>query len=390
MRLPARTLLLLCLAAGCGPRMTLPQGTSGQAWQAPAAEPASGETEVLAEGVSAFAGAWDTARDQAISDALRKAVEQGVGTYIDSETQVENFQLISDRIYSRARGYVSSYRIIHEEQTGDLYRVVLRAVVNTDGLQDDLAAIGILLAEQGRPRVMVVVREIGNGATLEDAGSSGSMFETLLLDQFRRKGFPVVDAGTAAGILQRDRLLLILEGDERTAALVGLEAGAEIMVSGTVNVSREQRMIAGAAREIHVFRVNCRAINTRTAAVLGASAATTEVPFSESQARSQASDRTAEQLVSAILQGWTTSGNTTVIVASNADYSRMQDLSSRIRTGIRGVTEVLARDLTGSRATLEVISTTSSREIMDGLSAIGGGFTITGVAGNRVELRFTD
>lgn len=388
MRTPV--LLSLCLLAGCGQQVLLPPGTPGGGWQAPPAEPAPGETDVLAEGVSAFTGGWDTARDQALADALRKAVEQGVGTYIDSETQVENFQLLSDRIYSRARGYVSSYRVIHEERTGDLYRVVVRAVVNTDGIQDDLAAIGILLAGQGRPRVMVVVREAVNGASLENLEALGSMFETQLLEGFRQKGFPVVDAGTAARILERDKLLLILEGDERTAALVGLEAGAEIIVSGTALVSSESRTIAGAPREIHIFRVNCRAINTRTAAVLAASAITTEVPFSESQARSQASGKTADQLITAILDGWTVNENTTVIVAYNADFNKVQDLRSRIRAGIRGVSDVLTRDLTGARATLEVISTTSSQEILDGLTTIGSGFSITGMAGNRVELRFAD
>jgi len=47
-------------------------------------------------------GRKDIARDHAIKDALRKAVEQAVGTFIFSETVVENYEVLSDRIYSKA------------------------------------------------------------------------------------------------------------------------------------------------------------------------------------------------------------------------------------------------------------------------------------------------
>jgi hypothetical protein len=61
--------------------------------------------EVMVEGVSSIdRGRKDIARDQAIKDALRKAVEQAVGTFISSETVVENYEVLSDRIYSKPRG----------------------------------------------------------------------------------------------------------------------------------------------------------------------------------------------------------------------------------------------------------------------------------------------
>lgn len=382
------TILTLLLAAGCGTQTS----TVGSLPPDPGIPPGPGETEVLCEGVSAITGRIDNARDQALSDALRKAVEQGVGAYIDGETQVENLQLISDRIYSRASGFVSSYRVIHEEQSDGLYRVVVRAVVNTGRIEDDLTAIGILMAEQGRPRVMVLVRELRDPAALSLASLDGtaSMFETQLLEGFRRRGFPVVDASRTAEVIRRDQLLLILEGDDRTAALVGLEAGAEIIVSGTAARRSESRIIAGAPREVHVFDVDCRAVNTRTAAVLGTSATTTEVPFSEGQARAQASGKTADELIAAILEGWSTNTNSTMLHVTNADFNAVEDLRSRIVSGIRGVSDVIVRDFTGSRATLEVVSETSSAEVIESLPGIGDGFTVTGVTANRVELRLDD
>ncbi|MCD4776586.1 MAG: flagellar assembly protein T N-terminal domain-containing protein [Candidatus Aegiribacteria sp.] len=392
-------LILICLAAACTQQMIVPNTASTSVSQSSDVSEITpvlpNETEILAEGIAAleYQGGIDIARDHAIDDALRKAVEQGVGAYINSETQVNNFQLISDEIYSRTRGYVSSYRIINEEQDGDLYRVVIRAVVNTDGIENDLAAIGILLGEQGRPRIMVVVKEFSEMSDLSDGSSMGSiMFETMLLDHFREQGFPVVDAATVAGILEKDQIRLILEGDDRTAALIGLEAGAEIIITGTVLHRATSQMIAGSPREIFEFQVSNRAINTRTGSVLAGSAMTVALPFSESQARIRAADSTASQLASGILDGWIRGENITVIVAANADFNDVQALRSELRLKLRGVLDVITRDFIGSRATLEVISETSTEEVIDEISSgeLDVEFQITGMSGNRVEIIFTE
>jgi len=383
---------LLTAAGGCGTGMAAVTETPRVAPPVTTApvSPAPGAPEVLAEGVAAFSGSWETARDRAVSDALRNAVEQGVGTWVDSETRVENFQLIADRIYSRARGFVSSYRIIHEERENDLYRVVLRAVVNTDGIREDLEAAGILMADQGRPRVMVVVREAGSPSSISREGleSLGSMFETQLLEHFRSTGFPVVDRETASSVLDRNRLLLILQGDDTAAALAGTDAGAEIVVSGTALAGRDDRIIAGSPRTVHVFEVNCRAVNARTGEVLAAWAGTTEVPFSESQARQRASEETADRLITGILQGWTTRENSTVVMVYNTNFTKLQELVDLIEARVRGVHQVAIRDFSGSTASLEVISEIPSVEVIDRLAELEGGFTVTGLSGNRMEIRF--
>ncbi len=60
----------------------------------------SARTEsITTEGVGSIrAGDEDIARDNALDDALRQAVEQGMGVYIESETLVENFQLVNEPV----------------------------------------------------------------------------------------------------------------------------------------------------------------------------------------------------------------------------------------------------------------------------------------------------
>ncbi len=392
-------LLFILLAVGCmqvnsdsnvGTVIAPPASTSQ------ATLPTADETEILVEGVAAieFQGGAAKARDNALDHALRSAVEQAVGTYITSETQVSNFQLISDNIYSHTSGYVSSYQIVNESENNGLYRIVLRAIVKTENIENDLTAIGILLSEQARPRVMVVIKELNHISELANPEilMNNIMFETLILDHFRAKGFQVVNAATVADLIKKDQLKLILEGDEAAATLLGLQAGAEIIITGTVTHSEENRMIAGSFRKIHQFQVSSRAINTVTGGLFAGSAITVQLPFSESQAREQAAQDTSEELISAILNSWIQQENTTVIVLSNADFNKVQTLRSELQLKIRGISDVITRDFAGTRATLEIISETSSSQVIDEMTSgnLDIEFQVTGVSGNRLDITFTD
>ncbi len=51
---------------------------------------------------------YGTTHELAMKDAMRNAAEQTVGIVIGSETLVQNFALVSDKILSKSLGYVSS------------------------------------------------------------------------------------------------------------------------------------------------------------------------------------------------------------------------------------------------------------------------------------------
>ena len=115
---------------------------------------------VTAEGVAAIQGnARDIARDAAIEDAQKRAVEQAIGILIDSQTQVENYQLISDKILSQTKGYIKRYNVASEAVDSGLLRVSINAEVALGQLTDDLTGIGILLGQLHKPRTMIMIAE---------------------------------------------------------------------------------------------------------------------------------------------------------------------------------------------------------------------------------------
>ena len=100
---------------------------------------------VTAEGVAEIqGGAKDMARDAALEDAQKRAVVQAIGILIDPQTRVENYQLISDKILSRTKGYIKRYTIAGETVDSGLLRVSINADIALGKLTDDLSGIGIL------------------------------------------------------------------------------------------------------------------------------------------------------------------------------------------------------------------------------------------------------
>ncbi|MEM2941914.1 MAG: flagellar assembly protein T N-terminal domain-containing protein, partial [Candidatus Bathyarchaeia archaeon] len=71
------------------------------------------------------------AREKALEDALRRAVEQAVGTFISSDAMVENGVLLSEKIYKESKGFVKSYEVVEEtvDEKSQLVWVTIKAEV---------------------------------------------------------------------------------------------------------------------------------------------------------------------------------------------------------------------------------------------------------------------
>src|SRR5512141_434934 len=164
---------------------------------APAAEESK---TVAAEGVAAIQGnARDIARDAALEDAQKRAVEQAIGILIDSQTQVENYQLISDKILSQTKGYIKRYNVTSENVDSGLLRVRINAEVAMGPLTDDLTGIGILMSRMHKPRTMVMIAEQNIGHEMyawwmpAHAETDISIVENAFMDKFTEKGFEFID-----------------------------------------------------------------------------------------------------------------------------------------------------------------------------------------------------
>ena len=216
---------------------------------------------IVAEGMAS--GSDLKARDEAINRALRRAVEQGVGTLIDSESMTQNYQLLDDKIYADVKGYVREYKIIADNNgEGGIYRIKVEAVVAIMRLTKDLKALNIVRERKNNPRVMVLIQEFVDG--LEQPSE---LVQMEMEKVFLSKGFPLVDKGQFQMIKERD--VALCYDNPQKAAVLGREFGAEVIIVGqaTSNLLESSRPY-GVAVFGYTSDISAKVIKTDTASIM--------------------------------------------------------------------------------------------------------------------------
>ena len=153
--------------------------------------PQAAAMEVEAEGVAAILNNnMAGARKQALLNAQRNAVEQGVGLVLDSKSVAQNFEIIRDQVLTSAQGFVSRYTVVEEGPLpdGQSYRMKIKADVSQDLLEDRLGALRILHQAMGNKRVMVVYQSENPNALARTHGATRTALQTIR-DELNKAGF---------------------------------------------------------------------------------------------------------------------------------------------------------------------------------------------------------
>ncbi len=327
------------------------------------------DVKVAAVGQAAIVGG-DTpqARDRAIDDALRRAVEQAVGTLVSAETVTQNFELLSDKIYAKSKGYVSKYEIVSEAKKEGVYEVNIKAEVKAGDLSKDLDGILAVLRAKKMPRVLVMIAEQNVGQANEtfwwgDKNFSANLdaAENAFINAWKPKGVRFVDRQAITGKIKVGAALgSAAPADDAVKEFAG-KAGAEVVIVGKA-FARDVGPMMGT--QMHSIRANLslRALKVDTGEVLATSTTTHVAGHIDpgtggTQALQGAAQKAAHELLERILEQWQGelggSASVTVVINKVKGLKNVRALSATIE-GIRGVTDVRQRAFGDSKVELEV------------------------------------
>jgi Arc/MetJ-type ribon-helix-helix transcriptional regulator len=182
-------------------------------------------------------------RSEAIRDALRSVVEQGVGVWVQARSLMVNLEVKEDVVRTVAKGYVRRYEILEEQQEGEIYRVRLRARVADifQAIDQHFSQAPALYQELGEPRFLVLLNEEALGRPLQDEHPA----ELAIIDILRKEGVRVVDRSQAEKVRSAGRLQALLSGQKEVAWVVGEESRAEILLVGTAKAEFFGEVISG-------------------------------------------------------------------------------------------------------------------------------------------------
>jgi hypothetical protein len=87
--------------------------------------------------------------DEALTQALRNAVEEAVGTYMTSTTRIENDDIIEDKILSLSRGFIKDFKKLSEMKVEGETKVTVSAIVTKTQILETLKASGVKVKVAG-------------------------------------------------------------------------------------------------------------------------------------------------------------------------------------------------------------------------------------------------
>lgn len=218
------------------------------------------EKTVEVEGISFIS------KEDAIRQAQRAAVEQAIGVFIHSETEVEDFAIKKDKILSRTQGYVTRFTVLNAETGSDgKFTVSIRAVISLDKIKDDLMAMRILLDSMERPKVMILIEEKYVG--MDDIGMR--LAETEISSLLGAKGFDLVDQAQLARITATDQSRQALAGNMAAAQSLGLNVGAQYVILGKAVVQDIGEAFPGSGIKSLQAGLQLKILQTQSGLVLG-------------------------------------------------------------------------------------------------------------------------
>ncbi|GHS95059.1 hypothetical protein AGMMS50276_09340 [Synergistales bacterium] len=140
----------------------------------------------------------NAARDEAKRVAYSDALEKALGAMVTGVTQMENFEVVRDKVFSQTNGLVKKFDITREWVDKDgLLHLTAKCAVAAAALDGVLgpAIIDII----GNPRVMILIDErIGD----QQAFISSAEAETLRV--FEKAGYLIVDPDQARALINID------------------------------------------------------------------------------------------------------------------------------------------------------------------------------------------
>jgi len=345
------------------------------------------------------------ARNEAIADGLRNAVEQGVGLLIPSASVVESFQLLSDEIYPKADEVIHDYKVLTESQSGPYYRLVVRATIFPNVLQAMLQEVGILTTDKGMPSVVLLLWEQNLGQVLpryswdqRPFSDSPLTIEKTLSRYMHEKGFFVIDKTTAL----TSGIDLGLESQGRKvsdddALRLARQLNAEVVIVGHGS-ARVGGNVSGMGVKSVEGVLSVRAIRADNGRAIGSSARTRASVHADemtagNEALALAASDVAEDLSKQLVANWSKEAGQPLLVELTVggieEYGDFVKFRTILRDEIRSVKDVHLKAIKAGEAKMDVDIKGNSRMLADELMLKrfeGFGVNISEVDQGRIRL----
>lgn len=360
---------------------------------------AHAESTVETKGVAAIVNDdIGMARDRALDDAKRKAVEQVAGARVSAETITQNFQLVTDRIYSRASGFVKNFEIKSEYKEEGTYYVTIAATVDADAIAENLDQLFAV-----KPRVIVMIAEQNVGAGnyaywwgVKGFTSEMDIMQSTLIAAWQPKGFEFVDPAMLQDELRVTGAMKKAEMANDNYVKLSRKADAEVAIVGKVSVTDAGPVMEGVKmRSFHAVGT-LRVLNVDTGQIIAVaddSAVAAHIDGNQGGrlAIKALAQKIGDQLQAAIVSKWTAEAagakDIELVIRGRVGSKQISALKKFLVTEVRGVERVDVRRRKKSKSQLRVKFRGKSQALgasIENKAFTGFGLELESVTTNKV------
>lgn len=191
-------------------------------------------------------GDSENARAEALADAMREAVRVGVGVNVVDQSQVRDFQLDFDRVFTASMGYVKNYKILSSSLASDgIYHVNIKADVAPGAPADnDRSVLKMLAKSRKSPRVKIQLEEKINGQL---GSSTATEWFGRLANEI---GISIVSNAPQAGGMAAKRAAILKRGTEAELRNSGVVSDCDYILEGTITANSGEPTLAFGSRRL--------------------------------------------------------------------------------------------------------------------------------------------
>jgi len=372
-------------------------------------EPGGETTAVVAMGSSAIKKDVPAARDAAITQAMRMAVEKTALAILPVERVTEKFDTLGTILATSREQFIQDYKVLKEGGAGATYRVLIQATVLSGKLKErlgagakpaqgkNLPAVLFMMTEQPADRSSMHYWWQGGSTVFQPDLAAGAMKRV-----FADSGFRVVDEKTISPNLLQDLQLT----DTLTDAQIietGKRAKADVVIAGEAVVTESPGRM-GETAPTFKGTVTARPVLVGTgeglsSAINSQTTRHTDKITGSRKALVDAGKQAGVDLAPQILTKWRgpeeTEGKTGGDIFINLTGPEILSHLAAFRTALKnieGVTSHQPIEIGSDKATLKVTFDGTPQTLADALaleSFDAFSISVSEISGNQLEIQLT-
>ncbi len=319
---------------------------------------------VEASGVGVvFNGDTVTAYEAAVIDAKRNAIEKALGVYVESETVVRNYLLITDKILSHAEGYIIDWKELSQKTADSMLEVTISATVRSGLVVKDYDAVKALLKAKN-PYVLVIIREkFGkNKYTGKWENNTLSQAETTVRELLLEKQVIVKDPMSAAGM--NAAMKKLYAGDYADIIAIAKKIGANLIIFGDAVAENAGKVpIEGTDMNSYQCDITLRAVEVDTGTIIATASEHFAKPHVSDTAgmkvvTATASKKAGEKIITDCVNWWKDAlsgqGYRIEMTITAVSYTQAQTFIDMLKIMVRGIQSAELRSFGNGTAFAEI------------------------------------